>query len=167
MPLLTNFDVRVHDICDKLLLRQVAQVNAALPSLMPALFGPDCLQSSSCLHNERLVFSEGEPAINFYWPPGGFEAHEDKQSLTCLLNLSAEEDYVGGGTAFWSTPAGDEHNKPTLIVRPPIGTAIIFAGSVTHAGVAIASGKRIVLVASFSPVAFRSTRAFEAALRMA
>ena len=67
-------------------------------------------------------------------------------SLTCLLNLSAaDDDYGGGGTAFWG-----ESGEP-LVIRPTVGTALIFGGKVTHSGVAVASGQRVVLVASFSP----------------
>ena len=124
------------------------------------MFGESCLSDDSCLHNERLVFSEGEPAINVYSRGGRFEPHEDKQSLTCLLNVSADEDYEGGGTAFWGLESSDD-GAPSAVIRPAAGTSLIFGGQVTHAGVAVESGERVVLVASFSPVAFRSKRAFE------
>ena len=38
---------------------------------------------------------------------------------------------------------------------PPAGTALLFVGSVTHAGTPISSGERCVLVCSFSPATGR------------
>ena len=40
--------------------------------------------------------------------------------------------------------------EPTVVVRPPAGSALIFGGNVTHAAVAVDEGERAVLVASFS-----------------
>ena len=40
---------------------------------------------------------------------------------------------------------------PTLALNPPTGSAILFGGTVTHAGLAVTSGVRGVFVASFSP----------------
>lgn len=39
---------------------------------------------------------------------------------------------------------------PTLVLRPPAGSALCFGGNVYHAGVALETGERSVLVASFS-----------------
>ena len=39
---------------------------------------------------------------------------------------------------------------PTAVLRPPLGTAILFGGDVTHAGLPVEAGTRAVLVASFS-----------------
>ena len=36
------------------------------------------------------------------------------------------------------------------MLRPPLGTALVFGGDVTHCGVPVASGLRSVLVCSFS-----------------
>ena len=38
-----------------------------------------------------------------------------------------------------------------MCLRPPAGTALLFGGTITHSGVAVTSGERSVLVASFSP----------------
>ena len=40
--------------------------------------------------------------------------------------------------------------EPALVLRPPAGTGILFGGDVTHAGVEVSSGTRVVFVASFS-----------------
>ena len=71
--------------------------------------------------------------------------------MTVLVPLN--EGFEGGGTAFWSSdsnasPAGSE---PSLVLRPPAGTAIVFAGCMTHAAVAVVAGERCCVVASFSP----------------
>jgi hypothetical protein len=161
LPLRTNFDAAVRSRCDALLMQQISFVRAAHPSLLAALFGSECLCEATCMDNEKLIFSEGEPAINVYSKGGSFETHEDKQSLTCLLNVSAADtDYDGGGTAFWEVTSRDD-DAPSVVIRPEAGTSLIFGGQVTHAGVAVESGERVVLVASFSPVAFRYRRAFE------
>lgn len=39
---------------------------------------------------------------------------------------------------------------PHTVLRPPAGTAIIFGGDITHAGLPVTSGTRHVLVMSFS-----------------
>lgn len=145
-------------LCDDLLLRQLAILLADVAPLTPDLFG-DALSTSpsTCLRNPRLAWSEGEPAINVYNPGGCFTPHEDEQSLTCLVNLSAQDAYTGGGTAFWSTAAAGEArclvdvNPPTHLLAPPMGTALVFGGTVTHAAQPIITGERIVYVASFSP----------------
>lgn len=147
---------------DKLLLRQIDCTAAAAPTLPSSLFGTVLDESpSTCFQNPRLIWSEGEPAINVYTPGGCFTPHEDAQSITCLLNVSRREAYTGGGTAFWSlADAGfkrtlAETNPPSCLITPPAGTAIIFGGQVTHAAQPLLSGERIVCVASFSPSDFR------------
>jgi hypothetical protein len=44
----------------------------------------------------------------------------------------------------------EETFPPTFIARPPAGTALVFGGKLTHAGHPVASGERVVFVASFS-----------------
>ena len=87
-----------------------------------------------------------------------------------LLPLtSAEEDddseegrasfgFTGGGTACWSTAdRGPERSRadsgaaPTFTLTPAAGTALLWGGDVTHAGLPVTSGVRTVFVASFSP----------------
>jgi hypothetical protein len=88
---------------------------------------------------------------------GEFYAHQDHQALTVLVPLSEPHSFEGGGTGFWaaapdaaSREAADRHAPPTLVLKPPAGDALLFAGSVTHAGMPVRAGERIVLVASFS-----------------
>ena len=59
---------------------------------------------------------------------------------------------MGGGTAFWSQDArGHRVEGPTIIVKPlSPGTAILFGGSVTHAGLSVLQGTGVAFVASFS-----------------
>jgi len=64
-------------------------------------------------------------------------------------------DFDGGGTAFWNRPVGSDCTMadlgdPELVVRPTPGTAIVFGGQMTHAGLGVLTGQRCVLVASFS-----------------
>ena len=166
-------------LCDALLVRQHTVLTKRLPSLVAALYGSDGLSSTTCLRNERLVWSPGEPALNVYTPGGHFTPHADEQSLTCLLNLSEQGDYVGGGTAFWSSVAdapvpgdgGDDDasgdgagRPPTRLLVPPVGTALVFGGTVKHAGQPISAGERCVLVASCSLAGHDCFVPFEEAL---
>ena len=104
-----------------------------------------------------LEFSTAEPAVNVYTEGGSFEVHEDKQCFTILIPLNSECDnaFTGGGTTFWRREdrdaARDGRAEPTLALKPPAGTAIVFGGTVTHAARPVTSGTRCVWVASFSP----------------
>ncbi|KAJ1457380.1 hypothetical protein M885DRAFT_496680 [Pelagophyceae sp. CCMP2097] len=106
----------------------------------------------------ELEWSEGEPAINVYTPGGGFGAHKDHLALSVLIPLTSPDvDFDGGGTAFWSAfdLQGLENDAapdgpPTLLLRPKLGTAMLFGGDVTHAGASVTDGIRSVFVASFS-----------------
>lgn len=113
----------------------------------------------------ELEWSEGEPAINVYTADGRFGPHKDHMALTVLVPLSSPADFAGGGTGFWSRsqeglPAFDliDENKgatmpdgpPTAVLRPPLGTALVFGGDLVHAGMPVETGLRSVLVASFS-----------------
>jgi hypothetical protein len=105
---------------------------------------------------QQLGFSLGEPAVIVYRTDGEFKPHQDRQSLTVLIPLSGPRAFDGGGTAFWTAAdcSGDNpgHNAPFISLIPQAGTAILFGGSVVHAGQTITAGERCVLVASFSPV---------------
>lgn len=85
---------------------------------------------------------------------GYFGAHKDHLALTVLIPLtSPEDDFVGGGTGFWKGNRDvDENpaNEPDLILKPAAGSALIFGGDVTHAGMPVDSGYRSVFVCSFS-----------------
>jgi hypothetical protein len=146
------------ELCDALLLRALSLLEG---QLVHDLFG-DCIRRSpgTCVHNPQLVFSANEPAVNVYFRGGDFKAHEDNRALTVLMPLStASVDFEGSGTAFWSArdagPGGSTSDRalgaPTLVLRPPAGAALLWGGSVTHAGLPVRSGERCVFVASFSP----------------
>ena len=163
------------ELCDRILLRLLSTLNDGIPALLPALFG-DALMPSTVIHNPRLDWSPHEPAINLYSAGGTFKPHEDEQSLTCLLNLSESNEYNGGGTAFWHALEREEDGSiafarsqceratPAHTCRPPPGKALVFGGQVTHAGVRVVDGLRVVFVASFSPVPPRMARGIGEAL---
>ena len=104
-------------------------------------------------------FSEQEPAVNRYATGGLFEQHADHEALTVNILLRSNT-FEGGGTAFWQeepmtarTCVRGETNvpgPPSVTVHPDAGVGVIFSGTVRHAGLAVSSGLRHVLVASFS-----------------
>ena len=102
-PVVDLVGEKAGQLCDALLLRQLQLLHSSAPSLTTDLFG-DVLSSvpSTCMHNPGLAWSEGEPAINVYSPGGCFTPHEDEQSLTCLLNISPQDAYTGGGALAWA-----------------------------------------------------------------
>ena len=142
MPITDALDMAGVATCDSLLLRAIALLDAAMPLLTQALFPHHAtLSATTCIHNPNLIFSTNEPAINIYTEGGGFGAHEDKQSLTVLVNLStAGVDFHGGGTVFWSKKAacdpdtgrGSFVNEPTMALCPPAGSALVFGGTVEY-----------------------------------
>ena len=136
-------------ICQRILRRSVETIDEQLPSLSLALFGG---KIEPLLTNNGLAYSSREPAVNVYTTGGQFLAHEDGQKLTVLIVLGCDSDFEGGGTAFWSPDSrGHRVDPPSLILKPKPGTAMLFAGHVTHAGLSLTSGCRVVFVASFSP----------------
>ena len=140
-------------VCNELLLRQLARLDAVAPSLTRRLFGDVLRETPSLFENPRLAWSNDEPAINVYAAPGGtFGPHKDNQSLTMLLNLSPVQAYEGGGTAFWArqVAAAPTVLPPTFVLAPPAGSALVFGGRAVHAARPITSGERVVLVASCS-----------------
>lgn len=50
-----------------------------------------------------------------------------------------------------STTEEEEERAPSLVFRPPAGAALIFGGTVKHAGQPVKVGRRCIFVASFSP----------------
>ena len=124
-------------------------------SLRTTLFGDDCDSLSKLFRTRQLQFSSREPAINVYYPPNGhFAMHKDHHALSILIPLSSSEndkEFVGGGTAFWNQSHPIENmDVPSIILKPPPGTALLWGGRVSHKGMKITQGKRVVLVASFS-----------------
>lgn len=147
------------ELIDDVLLCVLARIDAELPQLAPRLFAgtPSVREIGAEMRemHERggLEFSPREPAINFYGRGGEFAPHQDHQALTVLVSLSPPSTFEGGGTGFWPRGADERVARrapPALVLRPPAGTALLFAGCVTHAGVSVRAGERAVLVASFS-----------------
>jgi hypothetical protein len=120
-------------------------------------------------------YSQYEPAINRYKTGGDFPIHVDGHALTLniLLNKPGAESFSGGGTAFWCEPPPHEQDgefvrsrsqafqrsewvasgspQATLAIHPKdAGTAVLFSGTVQHAGLPVSAGVRYLLVASFS-----------------
>ena len=99
-----------------------------------------------------------QPAINIYTGPGGhFMPHQDMQALTLLVALStAGEDYEGGGTAFFAPDAElplarRGKIEPIALLKPEACTALLWSGTLVHAGAEVLAGRRLVFVASFTP----------------
>ena len=102
----------------------------------------------------ELEWSEGEPALNLYQATGYFGAHKDHLALTVLIPLTSPTgDFSGGGTGFWAGNRLVDENPedpPTAVLKPPAGSALVFGGDVTHAGMPVETGFRSVFVCSFS-----------------
>lgn len=112
----------------------------------------DCLRELYMMG--ELEWSEGEPAINVYEADGYFGAHKDHLALTVLIPLaSPTDDFDGGGTGFWAGNREVDENPqapPTMVLKPPPGSALVFGGDVTHSGMPVEDGCRSVFVCSFS-----------------
>jgi len=67
--------------------------------------------------------------------------HVDSTALTINISLSNESEYEGGGTRFFAA------DRKELTIRNAAGSALLHDGDIEHAGVAISSGKRYILVA--------------------
>ena len=167
--------------CDEMLLRVLDHLDEEIPSIYQSLFLPSdqwaarqpltaqgeqptippsphlidmCDGLRELYMMGELEWSEGEPAINVYEGGGYFGAHKDHLALTVLIPLTSPgDDFVGGGTGFWSGNREVDENpsdEPNLILKPAAGSALIFGGDVTHAGMPVESGYRSVFVCSFS-----------------
>lgn len=176
----TSFSNDVVLMCDEILLRVLDYIDEHIPSIYETLFQPSETWASNQPLNAQLEqptvppemyladmacslrdlymmgeleWSEGEPAINVYETNGYFGAHKDHLALTVLIPLTSPEDFVGGGTGFWAgNREVDENPKdlPTTVLKPPPGSALVFGGDVTHAGMPVENGYRSVFVCSFS-----------------
>ena len=153
-----------------------ARLHARLLSLIEAWPGDelrwatDLFGQDSGLSEMTFRYSAGEPAINIYTVGGEFAPHTDEEHLTMLMPLSG--GFEGGGTAFWGVTShlrpdvgvdglsmeermrahADRTNwlPPRRVLKPPAGTAILFGGDVTHAGLPVLEGTRHLFVMSFS-----------------
>ena len=102
--------------------------------------------------SNQLDYSIREPAINVYEKQGQFVMHKDHHALSIVIPLSdPKEDFQGGGTAFWnqSHPV-DGMDRPSIVLKPKPGTAMLWGGRVSHKGMPVSHGTRVVIVASFS-----------------
>lgn len=141
-------------------LRLLGLIEAQMPDLAQAIFG-----QKSDLASMNVRFSSDEPAVNIYNWGGYFQPHTDNEAISFLVPLSPEGAFEGGGTAFWAdthidrSGSGENGSKGkgkarelphSHVVNPPAGTAIIFGGKVTHAGLPVVSGTRHLFVMSFT-----------------
>mmetsp|Transcript_33240 Transcript_33240/g.50170 ORF Transcript_33240/g.50170 Transcript_33240/m.50170 type:complete len:175 (-) Transcript_33240:296-820(-) len=149
-PCADPLPINIDKVINKILQRTIATIDEQAPLITEVLFG--CNSLTELLLNDQLKYSSREPAINIYTPGGEFAAHKDAQALTILLPLSCpEKEFAGGGTSFWSQDSrGHRVEAPSAILKPLAGTAMLFGGCVTHAGLPVESGTRVVFVASFS-----------------
>ena len=153
-----RLDRPAQELTDRLVHRALAFVQTRLPAMGEAMLGREVFQLCELLPCElpsRFEFSPGEPAVNLYTAGGLFKPHEDQMGLTVLVTLSTPGEFTGGGTAFWAPgcrPSRTYGRKdvPSLVLAPPAGTALIFAGHLTHAAVEVKTGHRAMWVASFS-----------------
>ena len=127
--------------------RQPLNAQGVQPSVPPPMQLVDACPSLRDLYMAgELEWSEGEPAINVYSAGGGFGTHKDHMALTVLIPLTAPAlDFSGGGTGFWSRldeemMGGMPSGSPTKVLKPMIGTALLFGGSVAHAGMPVDEG---------------------------
>ncbi len=119
------------------------------PALIQSIFGEGNLLENMYT-NGNLAFSSREPAVNVYTPGGQFLPHKDGQKLTILIPLSDVGSYDGGGTGFWPPDSSGRVTPPSLVLRPSPGSALLFVGHVTHAGLPVIAGERVVFVMSVS-----------------
>jgi len=65
---------------------------------------------------------------------------------------------IAGGTGFWGpeqeapryTQYGEPSTAPSVVMRPAPGSALLYGGSITHAGMPVMMGCRVIFLASFS-----------------
>jgi len=144
----TNLDGRAHALARVILARALWCFEMLRPDDASSIF-----RQRHGLCDMIFSFSGHEPAINVYTAGGQFEPHEDKHMLTVLVPLSSLDAFEGGGTGFWSEDAprvGGPGGAPSLELRPEPGTALLWTGQVTHAGLPVLAGKRHVFVCSFN-----------------
>ena len=148
-PCAKAIDISTNEKLADLLVRVCKVLESYHESMIERLFGTRSLHKM--LEKDELVFSSREPAINIYTKKGHFRPHEDGQKLTVLIPLSSGDEFTGGGTAFWPQDSRGHRIEPaSLELRPNCGTPILFVGHVTHSGLPVKDGERVVFVASFS-----------------
>lgn len=164
-----HLSTRADALCKTILLRALHTIDTQLPTLRSEFVPGEAHSLAHRFEADLLEYSSFEPAVNVYSAGGEFLPHKDHQALTVLVPLSGPDDFIGGGTGFWAKSAEPEPEAeqaaqgwaqgasttfdvaaPSLVLTPPRGTAMLFAGHVSHAGMAVEGGTRVVLVASFS-----------------
>jgi len=101
MPVLDVFTPKTQLQCDVILARALALVDTELPAVRKELFEGTPL--TTLIGNPAFRFADGEPGINVYTEGGLFPPHEDRESLTTLTTVTGEDQFEGGGTAFWAS----------------------------------------------------------------
>lgn len=152
----------VSELVDQILERALCHLDTEVcPSLKKILFGEGMMDDNDGIsisiaqlfRDHQLDYSIREPAVNVYEAPDGhFAMHKDHHALSILIPLSdPSTDFEGGGTAFWSQSHPiDGMDSPSIVLKPKPGTALLWGGRVSHKGMKISSGTRVVIVASFS-----------------
>jgi hypothetical protein len=93
---------------------------------------------------------------------------QDHEALTVLIPLNSPDEGVGGvpvaggafsggGTGFWKKEHAEgarSTHAATVVLRPAAGTALVFGGHVTHAGMPVVAGTRVCFVASFRALSY-------------
>ena len=179
-PCAKAMDADMDAICESILLRTMAAIDDTFPDLRRTLYGDASSTLQQLYHDDALEFSSREPGVNVYDAGGQFLPHKDHQALTVLIPVSDPESFEGGGachhhpacvalppppttpltfrarewsagTSFWAQDSrGHRVEAPSLTLRPPAGTALVFGGHVTHAGAPVVAGTRTAFVCSFS-----------------
>jgi len=152
-------------MADSILNRVLKLIDQEMPTLVTTLFGP-AAESLVCLREMgALVFHAREPAFNVYDAGGEFLPHMDHEALTVLIPLNSPDEpldvaggsFTGGGTGFWQMEHANgarSMHAATVVLRPTAGTALIFGGHATHAGMPVVTGTRVCFVASFTALTY-------------
>eukprot|EP00931_Biecheleriopsis_adriatica_P105264 TRINITY_DN79827_c0_g1_i1.p1 TRINITY_DN79827_c0_g1~~TRINITY_DN79827_c0_g1_i1.p1 ORF type:complete len:289 (-),score=48.24 TRINITY_DN79827_c0_g1_i1:367-1233(-) len=143
--------------CEAGLLSHSLLEERILPFLAASFPASSILATFGCeaLESQHFSFSPHEPAVNVYTPGGDFQRHTDKCSLTVNVLLSKPGTFEGGGTLFWPEPPSGQsfpmapRSSSATLVCPQQATALLFNGTLEHAGRAVEVGTRYVYVASF------------------
>lgn len=153
-PCAEAMDAKTDKLINHLLGRVFELLDESNPLILSQLFPQKQLSLSELFLEDKLAFSSREPAVNVYNKGGKFRPHEDGQKLTVLITLSNMKNFEGGGTGFWPQHSrGHRVEAPTLKLQPlNCGVPVLFTGQVTHSGLEVTNGERVVFVASFSPI---------------
>ena len=154
----SRMDADAKSLVEQSLLKIFALIERELPHTTRALFG-----DAAALSDTALRFAAAEPSVSVYTAGGSLYPHEDLEALTVLIPLSPPDAYEGGGTSFWPDGAerhpndsplcGDPVARPSCILKPPRGAALLYGGQLLHSAAEVTAGIRHIFVCSFSPSA--------------